>query len=242
MSSSPSSSCTIPIAGESIDLLPERAACWTARRTLIVSDLHLGKCETLRSAGMPIPTGVIERDLDRLAAAVARTNASRVLVVGDLIHHGSGLTPACIDLVARFRRDTLAGVELSLIRGNHDRRIEPVLEKWGVTELPAAHLEAPFGFAHDPADGLVTGATCTWFGHLHPLCRVGTGSTAFALPCFVVDVDHILLPAFSRFTRGMAIPIPPDAAAYAVAEDRVLCVPTVSAARRRPSCLDAGPG
>jgi len=36
-------------------LLPERAVWWPATRTLLVADLHLGKCETLRANGAPMP-------------------------------------------------------------------------------------------------------------------------------------------------------------------------------------------
>lgn len=243
----PAPTSTLTIAGEAIELLPHRAAFWPARRTLIAADLHLGKCETLRAAGMPIPAGVIERDLARLAAAVAQTRATRILIVGDLIHHGSGLTPELIDLVAAFRRTALPDIELGLIRGNHDRSADLILKQWVVTPLPDAYLDAPFGFAHDPADGLVPGALCTWYGHIHPLCRIGTRGDGLSIPCFMVDADHVLLPAFSQFTRGIAIaPPPPSARVFGIADGRVIDIParplTPRERPRKPSCLNARPG
>lgn len=238
----PMHSATITLAGETVQLLPERAAFWGARQTLIVADLHLGKCETLRAAGMPIPAGVIERDLSRLASAVARTGAARIVIVGDLIHHGSGLTPELVELVAAFRRRELARVEFALVRGNHDRHADHIARQWGITLLADFHLEGPFGFAHDPADGLVPEAVCTWFGHVHPLCRVGVRGDGVSIPCFVVREDHILLPAFSQFTRGGTISPIPGAAVYGIAENRVVAVPGVAPRARKPSCLDARPG
>lgn len=232
---------TLTIAGERIDLLPERAAYWPSRQTLILADVHLGKCETLRAAGVPVPAGIVERDLDRLAAAAARAHATRILVVGDLLHHSTGLTPEFIETVAEVRRGNLGGVEIGLIRGNHDRRVEAILDAWDVSLLPAAHLEGPFGFAHDPADGLVPAAACTWFGHLHPLCRIGTRADGVSIPCFVVDSDHVLLPAFSLFTRGVAIVPRRTAAAYGIADGRVVLVPTVVSGRAEAaSCLNGG--
>lgn len=230
--------CTLTIAGERIDLLPERAAFWHSARTLICADLHLGKCETLRSGGLPIPRGVIERDLARLAAAAAQTQANRILVVGDLLHHGSGLTPELVELVADFRRDGLSGVEIALVRGNHDRKAEIILREWGVELLPDEHLEGPFGFAHDPADGLVSAAAYTWFGHVHPLCRVGSRGDGVSTPCFVVNSDHVLLPAFSLFTGGVGVRLGRGASVYAVAEGRVVELPR----ERKGSCLQGGPG
>jgi len=228
-------SLPLTIAGEAVELLPPRAAYWPARRTLIAADLHLGKCQALRAGGMPIPAGVIERDLARLADAVNQTGATRILIVGDLIHHGSGLTPDVIDLVAAFRRSVLADIELCLIRGNHDHSAELIRKQWGVTLLSDAHLDAPFGFAHDPAGGLVSAAACTWFGHIHPLCRIGTRGDGISIPCFMVNTDHVLLPAFSQFTRGIAIAHPPSARVYGIAEGRVVDIPTrPTSPRERP--------
>lgn len=239
---SPTHAVTITLARETVVLLPERAAFWVGRQTLIVADLHLGKCETLRAAGMPIPAGVVERDLSRLASAVTGTGARRIVVVGDLIHHGSGLTPELVAGVADFRRRELAGVEIALVRGNHDRRADHIARQWGITLLADFHLEGPFGFAHDPADGLVPDAACTWFGHVHPLIRVGARGDGVSIPCFVVHEDHVLLPAFSQFTRGGTISPGPGANAYGVAEKRVVAVPGVSGRVRKPGCLNARPG
>ena len=221
------SACEVTIAGERVELLPERAAFWVQRRTLIVSDLHLGKCETLRAAGVPIPAGVVERDLGRLLAAVQRTGAERVIVVGDLIHHGSGLTKELIEAVAAFRREALVCVEIGLVRGNHDRRADLIEREWGITPLADAHTEGPFGFSHDPADGLVPETACTWYGHIHPHCRIGTRGNGVSIPCFVVEADHVLLPAFSLFTGGVGVSAREGAAVFGIAEGRVVQVPTV---------------
>lgn len=242
MTAAAHTSCSLTIAGERIDLLPERAAFWPSRRTLILADVHLGKCESLRAAGMPIPPGVVERDLERLATAAARAQATRILVVGDLLHHATGLTPELIDTVAQVRRGSLAAVEIALVRGNHDRRVEAVLDAWGVSLLAAAHLDGPFGFSHDPADGLVPAAACTWFGHIHPLCRIGSQADGVSIPCFVVDTDHVLLPAFSMFTRGVGIVPRRGAAAYGIADGRVVRVPAAATERERTaSCLIGRP-
>ncbi len=233
----------LSIGGEMIELLPERAAYWPARGTLIAADLHLGKCETLRAAGLPIPPGVVGRDLARLAVAVQRTGAARILVVGDLIHHGSGLSAGLVDLVRGFFRRELAHVSVHLVPGNHDRQLEFLAHEWGVFILGKELLEPPFGFAHDPGHGLVPGAAVTWFGHVHPLCRVGTRASAVSVPCFVIDRDHVLLPAFSQFTAGIAVPLAPTARAYAIAEGEVLAVPALRGGRGcMVSCLGDRPG
>ncbi len=220
-------SARLTIAGEAVELLPQRAAWWPSRRTLIVADLHLGKCETLRAHGIPVPAGVLERDLLRLADVASRTRAARILIVGDLLHHASGLTPEVIDSVAALRARALSGVDLALIRGNHDRAADRIIRDWRITPLPDAYLDGPFGFAHDPADGPVAAAACTWFGHVHPLCRVGGRGDGVSIPCFKVHCAQILLPAFSLFTRGVAIRHDPKSRVFGIADNHVLEIPAL---------------
>ena len=52
------------LAGEQMDLLPERAVWWGARGALLVADVHLGKASTFRARGLPVPEG--------LCASIAR--------------------------------------------------------------------------------------------------------------------------------------------------------------------------
>jgi DNA ligase-associated metallophosphoesterase len=196
------------IGGERVYLLPCRAAYWERTQTLIAADLHLGKCETMRSAGLPIPLGVIERDLARLAAAILETGARRVLVVGDLLHHGLGLTPQIIASVADWREREADDVEISVVPGNHDRSLGTVATRWGVRVLGEAVREGPFAFIHDPA---AAGASFSgddavvWSGHVHPMVRLVGRGDSIGLPCFVVRERAVVLPAFSEFTGGVYV-------------------------------------
>ncbi|MBZ0171464.1 MAG: DEAD/DEAH box helicase, partial [Phycisphaerales bacterium] len=77
-------SYAIEFADEQLDLLPERAVWWPARRTLLVADLHLGKPASFRSAGAPVPEQVTGADLARLSSLIKTQHAQRVIVLGDL--------------------------------------------------------------------------------------------------------------------------------------------------------------
>jgi metallophosphoesterase superfamily enzyme len=65
------------IAGETVRLLPQRGLYWPAEGTLFVADIHLGKSQTLRAAGAPIPAGVMGETLDRLGSMIDAVNAER---------------------------------------------------------------------------------------------------------------------------------------------------------------------
>ena len=105
------------LAGEEVRLLPERALFWPRTATLVVADLHWGKGATFRAAGIPIPMGSTSDDLDRLDAALRRTAADRLIVLGDLFHARVGRIATRTLAELRRWRDLRAGLEIMLVRG-----------------------------------------------------------------------------------------------------------------------------
>jgi DNA ligase-associated metallophosphoesterase len=185
----------ITLAGETVVLDGDRALYWPAHRTLIVGDVHLGKGQVLREAGIALPTGSSERDLARLGALVARHAARRLLVLGDLVH---GRTGAAAGWRAAFAawRDAHPDLRVELVAGNHDRHERALAGM--VDALHAACVEPPYVFAHEPGSdprGYVLA------GHLHPgvVLRERHGP-ALRLPAFWFGADHGILPAFGSLT------------------------------------------
>lgn len=208
---------TIELAGESLTLMPERAAWWAAARTLVVADLHLGKSETMRVAGLPVPDIDLDEQFDRLEKALGRCGAgvARLIVVGDLMHAPAGLTEAMGTRVAgRFERLRSKGVRTVLVRGNHDRRIGMVDGRWGL-EVCEELDEDVFTFAHEPR--VCQGRACV-AGHLHPALPVGS----IKAPSFVVGSWGMVLPAFSRFTAGGRIAREPGQRWFPIADGSVM--------------------
>ncbi|MFO0829656.1 MAG: ligase-associated DNA damage response endonuclease PdeM [Phycisphaerales bacterium] len=209
----------VGVAGESITLLPQRAAFWPARRTLLVADLHLGKEETFRSFGIAMPRTVLDETLERLSATARATDAERIVVVGDLVHARRGLTREVVERVAAWR-DGFAGA-IEYVAGNHDLRAE-IPEAWRMRRREP--LDAPFAFVHDPAD-VGDGNTYAWCGHLHPTVRLASSTDRLVMPCFVIGVRRAILPAFTQFARGPGYEPTPDERVFAVAERDVVEIP-----------------
>lgn len=214
------------VAGEELRLLPERAAFWPARRTLLVADVHLGKAAAFRAGGIPVPRGTTRETLARLATAVARTGAERVLLLGDLLHAREGRDPETLAEVARWRR-AHAALEIVLVRGNHDRRAGDPPTELAVDCCDAPRLEPPFVFAHHPgtaAGGYVLA------GHVHPGAVLrGPGGMAARLPCFWFGARGGVLPAFGAFT-GLARVVPESGdRVFAVAGAEVVAIGAVPA-------------
>lgn len=176
-------------------LLPQRAIFWQEEKTLIVADVHLGKAHTFQRAGIAVPALSFHHDLKRLAELVHITGAERLLVLGDFVHHRSGLT----DVVVEDIRHWCSGLatELIVVIGNHDKPNRQILERLPLTLCEPAWQCGPFIFSHDD----LVAPEFRFLGHIHPLVNL----PQMRLPVFAVYQDYCVLPAFSYFTGGVPV-------------------------------------
>lgn len=210
------------LAGETVELLAERALYWPRCRTLFVADVHLGKAAAFRAGGVAIPRGVTANDLARLTRLIERTQALRLVVLGDFLHAAAGRVPALDTAFLRWR-NTHAELAITLVRGNHDANSGDPPPAWRVAVVADPQPLAPFLLCHVPASPPTGYALC---GHVHPGVRVGGGAHgSVRLPCFVLGPRRALLPAFGRFT-GLALVTPaPGETLVAIAGARLFPLP-----------------
>ena len=211
----------ITVAGESLVLLPERALWWPRMSLLAIADLHLGKGDHFRRAGIALPRGGTAHDLDRLDALLTQTRATRLLVLGDLLH--AAVNDAhWRDAWTQWRAGRSA-LSVELVGGNHDRALtsQPSLADALGIHLHGATLSfAPFLFVHDPAHG-GDAAGYRLGGHLHPVVRL---PGIPRLPAFRVDDTAGVLPAFTAFAGGWRVDRAPGTRLFACAPDVVVDV------------------
>ncbi|HUQ19711.1 MAG TPA: ligase-associated DNA damage response endonuclease PdeM [Gemmatimonadaceae bacterium] len=209
----------ITIQGEEVSLLPERAAYWHKEKALLVADPHWGKAATFRAEGIPVPSGTTREAIERLSSIIHRTDAERVIFLGDLLHAKEGRSQSMFTALREWR-DALSNVEVVLVRGNHDRRAgDPPLDL-RITCVDAPFPAPPFLFAHHPVpsdDGYVIA------GHIHPAIRLsGRARQSARLPCFLIGDQLAILPAFGDFTGVADIDPAPEDRVFAIVEDDVI--------------------
>lgn len=203
------------LAGEEVVLLAERALYWPSRETLVVADLHWGKGATFRRAGIPIPAGTTADDLERLDQALERTNARRLLVLGDLYHARAGRrSPAALAALSAWR-ERHGDLDILLIRGNHDRQAGDPARELTIECIDEPFVEGPFEFRHHPVPA---SERYVLHGHLHPLVRVAGAH----LPAFILKPGFGILPAFGSFTGGAMVELGPDADLVVIVEGELL--------------------
>jgi DNA ligase-associated metallophosphoesterase len=180
------------IAGEPMRLYAERALLWPARQRLLIADLHLGKGDVFRRAGIAVPGGGTADDLARLDRVLAASGATSLWVLGDVLHGAAHAAPWRRVFDAwRARHPRL---EIAAIGGNHDRALAPAA--LGIDLLGDAVVDAPFALRHAP----IAHRRHVICGHLHP--ALSLPGLRRRWPAFWLQTAMTVLPAFSAFTGG----------------------------------------
>jgi uncharacterized protein len=190
----------LDVAGESLVLMCERTVYWPRKKMLLVADPHFGKAAAFRAVGVRVPRGTTEENLRRLETALARSGAQQIVFLGDFLHAPEGRSPETLD-TWRAWRTTQPNLEMTLVRGNHDRRAGDPPADFDIRCVNGPIPEPPFVFSHHPMES-ESGYVLS--GHIHPGARLrGGGRQSLWLPCFWFGPQMAVLPAFGEFT-GLA--------------------------------------
>lgn len=188
-------SLDVQLNGEPVQLLADRALYWPARRRLLIADLHLGKADTFRAAGIALPRGGTALDLARISTLAAATDAEAVWVLGDMLHGRTDLSSWRASWEAF--RDRHPRLSFAVVDGNHDRDLQDA--GLDIDQLGDAVHDGPFVLRHAPGCDPRGHVIC---GHLHPVLKLrGQPRT----PAFWLQAGCTVLPAFSAFTGGQPL-------------------------------------
>lgn len=197
-----SSRGNLSVNGEFLTPDPAGAAYWTARETLIVSDLHFEKGTSFAMRGVMLPPYDTCATLKRLEALMRKYQPKRVISLGDAFHDGKAEARIAGEDSARLEAMTGAADWLWIL-GNHDPA--PPARFAG-----ACAEEAEIGalvFRHEPNAGAAPGEVA---GHLHPCARVLSEGRVLRRRCFAVDgigahATRLIMPAMGAFTGGLNV-------------------------------------
>ena len=191
----------VAVAGETLMLLPEKAVYWPARQMLIIADIHFGKAASFRAQGIPVPRGTTTENLAGLDDLIERHGARHVMFLGDFLHARAAHASSTQQAMLAWRR-TRPGLQLTLVRGNHDKHAGDPAAALGIELVDEPHTVGPFAFCHHP-DLDTEGYALA--GHVHPAWVLATRYDALRLPCFVVGSQRMILPSFGSFTGGHVV-------------------------------------
>lgn len=205
----------LTLAGAPAVLLGERALWLPRQQALLIADLHLGKADVFRRAGIALPRGGTHLDLQRLQQLVQHTACATLWILGDMVHGPLHAAPWLHAWQAW--RDEHAAVQVHLLRGNHDRAVDVAMLR---LEVHAEAMLGPFALRHEPQTVAGAHVLC---GHVHP--QVALPGVARRFPAFWLRGGCTVLPAFSRFTAGVVPRLQAGERLVACVEGSVVALP-----------------
>lgn len=166
---------------------------WPEQRLLCVSDLHLGKSERIaRRGGTLLPPYETRETLWRLDTAIFATDPGVVICLGDSFDDLDAAHATSDEARSTLTR-LQAGRDWVWIEGNHDP---------GPVDVGGTHRSqitvGPLTFRHI-SDGVTMGEVS---GHYHPKASLKGSDRR---PCFLLDSEKLILPAFGAYTGGLSV-------------------------------------
>jgi len=183
------------------------------KRTIIISDLHIGFEERFIKSGVRIPSSTYKL-IDELMQIIEREKPSSLVILGDVKYSVDEVTNTEWKEVPPFFEKVVSEIPTTIIPGNHDGGLEPLVPSDLILEQPQGikignigmfhgHMKPPTSFSR--IDKLI-------MGHLHPTySRKGSplsGSQTWLMlkvkksSMFenraIGYVDLIVLPSFNR--------------------------------------------
>ncbi|SFG28504.1 putative phosphoesterase [Duganella sp. CF458] len=208
------------LAGERVLLLPQKALYWPAAKTLMVADIHFGKAASFRALGVPVPRGTTSENLAALEMLLSTRDTQRIVFLGDFLHAKAAQAPATLQAMLDWR-SRHPGLELVLVRGNHDRHAGDPSELLHVAMADEPFACGPFALCHHP-DVACQGYVIA--GHVHPVFHLRTARESLRLPCFLLGTTRAILPAFGAFTGGHSLVPQASDKVYVVADESVFLI------------------
>jgi len=208
----------IELAGSTLWLLAEKAVYWPEQQALLIADIHFGKAAAYRRLGAPVPHGTTDANLRQLDDLLARYTCRQLIFLGDFLHAPESRALSTLVRLAEWRAQHVQ-LEITLVRGNHDRRAGDPPRELDINVLSEPLLLGPYALQHEP-DPHPTHHVLA--GHVHPAFQLhGRGRQRLRLPCFCIGARLSLLPAFGNFTGTMTVAAEDNWQIYVIGDGEV---------------------
>ncbi|AWK06159.1 ligase-associated DNA damage response endonuclease PdeM [Flavobacterium crocinum] len=204
----------IQLKNEKFILHPTGAVFWESKKTIIISDVHLGKITHFRKHGIAIPQNAVLENFRKITEVLDYFLPEKIIFLGDLFHSAKNAEWNLFEeWLFNHQQETY------LITGNHDIIDESHYKKIGVIMTEILEIDG-FFFTHHPTE---KENLFNFSGHIHPgIVLRGLGLQTLKLRCFFCKPNQIILPAFGEFTGKYFLKPNSEDTVYAIAGNEVI--------------------
>lgn len=206
----------IQIQNETFTLHSSGAIFWEKQKTVIISDVHLGKVTHFRKHGIAIPQDAISENFRKITEVLDYFLPEKIIFLGDLFHSAKN---AEWDLFEEWISNH--DQETYLIAGNHDIIDQKHYYQIGILVIDSLEIDH-FLFTHHPTE---KENFFNFSGHIHPgIILRGLGLQSLKLRCFFQKSNQMILPAFGEFTGKFIMKPEPEHTVFAIAGDEIILI------------------
>lgn len=178
------------------------------KEILVISDIHVGVEEQIRSEGIIVPINQFRdvflgiKELMKLKPRIVVINGDLKQEFGKISNQEWRDTLKIIDLISQNCGKTI------LIKGNHDKTLGPIARKRNI-EIVEKYFYKDIVFVHGDKEINVEDAKTIIIGHVHPSLVLRERGRIERYKCFMKgrykNKNLIVMPAFSLIKNGMDI-------------------------------------
>jgi len=174
---------------------PNKSLYWKRLKTLIVSDLHLGKSISYAKNKQYLPPYDTNEILKKLFVSLDEIKPRNLIIVGDLLHDIFSYL-SLKDQDYKDLNQYMENTDFIWIRGNHDKNTQID----GFKNFTNYEIDK-FLFTHIPIETSLF-QIC---GHYHPKVKISHRGKTIFKTSFVHNEKILILPSFGVLTGGMDI-------------------------------------
>ena len=170
-------------------------------KTLIFSDLHLGKSLSFADHGNLIPPFDLDETLLNLKNIIERYKPKRLISLGDSFHENKSIQKMKRKYVYIIN-NLLRKVDITWIEGNHDSNL--LFKDKIQGNFKNFYKLKNFKFVHSKS--LIDEVNLFEFsGHYHPKITLKFNGVNYSYKCFILTDNFCILPSFGTYTGGLDI-------------------------------------
>lgn len=180
-------------------------------RILIMSDLHIGQEAAMNREGMLIPRFQHKDLVEKTKTIIKQTQPKTIILNGDIKHEFASISREEWKQVQSYLDLLQNESEVIIIKGNHDKIIEPIAERKGI-KLINHYMAGDTYICHGdliPKDDDYKKSKTIIIGHEHPAIELREGSRAEKYKCFIKgkisdakSKELIVMPSMNMLTEG----------------------------------------
>jgi DNA ligase-associated metallophosphoesterase len=206
----------IQIQNQNFVLHSSGALFWEERKTVIISDVHLGKVMHFRKHGIAIPQNAVSENFKKITDVLEYFQPEKIIFLGDLFHSSMNSEWDLFqEWISNHNQETY------LIAGNHDIIDQKHYYEIGILVVDILEIDG-FFFTHHPTE---KEGFFNFSGHIHPgIILRGLGMQSLKLRCFFHKLNQMILPAFGEFTGKFILKPESDHLVYAIAGNEVILI------------------